>query len=57
MAFKVVVLPEPDGPNNVTNSPLLMQNEALSTASDSPKSITKFLISIAGNVFLFHDVA
>src|SRR6188508_1443448 len=43
--FRIVLLPQPEGPSRATNSPSLMRNEALSTATTSRPLARNSLLS------------
>src|SRR5215472_14281900 len=45
--LRMVLLPQPEGPSRATNSPSLMRNEALSTATTSRPSVRKILRSLS----------
>src|SRR5215467_1002530 len=45
--FRIVLLPQPEGPSRATNSPSLMRNEASSTATTSRPSAKKILRSLS----------
>src|SRR5262245_64082932 len=45
--FRMVLLPQPEGPSRAMNSPSLMRNEASSTATTSRPSARKILRSLS----------